>query len=738
MAGETREAGVRLTLEDGQFTASLRKIGDETEKQTAAMAEHAALFGAELGKSTGAIEGMADEMKESSAVMFMQFDQLISAVNKLGEKAGEEMPRKVSAGARAMKAGFAGAKEEVGKLGRAALSATGLVAGLMGGFTVGGAVMGAVELDEKFKQIAFRVGVANGALVKHTDIQRTVERAAAKTGRRTAEMAGVFDELFKATGDSGFAGEVLETIGTMAQATGQDVATLSTLADQLHTKFGVTADQMQDTFAQVLEASTKGGPSFEEFANVASNLGAELLNAGIGGKQGLDFMLGALVQTDDAMKNLNSQTKGVKQILLSLGDKAQITALAKSLHINPNALLNEKDLMGRMRKVLGMGKKGIDALKGSMKEAEEQKALKILFTDPFEAAMKEAEASGVKGKAAIDKALGVLDAGIAKLGKSTLTGANVQEQAAERMKGPHARLTAALETLERSFASPEIIGAIDDLSQYLPQLANALGGFVKFVVKNPLLSGALGIGGAAAKGFIMNAASELIKGHIAGATAAAARIEGAHIAGGMKAGNLMSGAIGLAAIAAAGYLAKEQIDKALDDEKGAQVSSATAVAGSGGGKTVGKKREQISALEDAIARERDATSGVSGFTQDLLGGLATVAGSDVPNMRGQSESRIQEMQALIHQKELEIEALQGGKKPVAASPDGAAGGKPANVGIDGQAQRGVGKAVAEAMTSSNKPMRVLITNPPGTAGTPGPGGSRGPARPGALAPGGGY
>jgi hypothetical protein len=87
-----------------------------------------------------------------------------------------------------------------------------------------------------------------------------------------------------------------------------------------------------------------------------------------------------------------------------------------------------------------------------------------------------------------------------EFGKATLRGADVQTEAVNRMQDPEHRLTMALETLERSFAKPEIIDALNDLSTYLPGVATAFGNFMKFAVKNPMLSGALGLGASAAVG----------------------------------------------------------------------------------------------------------------------------------------------------------------------------------------------------------------------------------------------
>jgi hypothetical protein len=303
------------------------------------------------------------------------------------------------------------------------------------------------------------------------------------------------------------------------------------------------------------------------------------------------------------------------------------------------------------------------------------------------------------------------------------------------------QLQRALNTLEQSFAQPEIIGAINDLAGYLPELARVFGAFVKFAVQNPLLAGALGIGGTAAKGFIQGAATELIKAHAAGAVKLAASIETAHVVGGMKAGNILKGAAAAGALLLAAALAKKQIDESFDANAGAQGSSATALARGGSSKgNAATKRRQITELKDAIAKEKDAMSGASGFTQDLMGGL-NMLGDDIsegfsgkkvdraPNLRAQNESRVQELQGLLHQRQLELEEMTGGK--------GAAGGKGGGerkgvTTIDKESAQRVGEAVAVAL-ASGRPQRVEVVGKGG-----GSGGSRGPAQAPPAQPGGGY
>lgn len=712
-----REAAIRLTLDDGQFVAGMGKAGDAAVKSAQRSERAIKVFGAGVEKATSSVKS----------------------------------------------------------LGSTAQSALGMVSGLLGGLTVGSALKGAVELDSKFKQLAFRVSIATREQVKHTDLLKMAEAAAAKTGRRTVEMGDAYDQLFTATGDKEFAQSMLFKIGEAATATGQEISTLTSLADQMHTKFGVAADDMGDVFAQVFEAAQMGGPSFQEFADVASNMGAELLNAGFDGRRGLDFMLGALVKTDDAMGNLQKQVKGIKQILLSLGDTKQITAIAKALHIDPKKLLNEKDLMGRMKRILGLGKKGLDAIKASMTEAEEQKALKILFTDPFEAALKDANESGLKGKAAIDAALVVLDEQINAFGKSAITGSHFQDEANKRREDPERRLTAALDRLQMAFGDPKIIAAIDELSKHLPKIADAFGKFAKFVVQNPILSATLGVGAKAGSGFLQGAIGEAIteaftgggrRGGGAGAgggiggrgslierhhqflgegISEAQMIENSIEQGGVKAGSAISTAMKLGAVAAAAAwvyeLGKEAMDSATQGSVEANRNSAVVLgqtASMRGG--LEKQKADAEALRAAIAQQRAESGGFfktffgamvhgAGAQVDEMGnptGVIDAAASGAPDWQGTLDRQTADLEQQLKEKEALIAKLE--------SEQGAPGAPGA--AVDGKA---VGKAVADTL-KQGQPLTVHVANMPQggvPAGKAGPGGSRGPKRPAAQASGSG-
>lgn len=730
-----REAAIKLTLDDGQFVAAMGKAGDAAVKSAQRSERAMQVFGAGVKKATGSLQAM----------------------------------------------------------GATARSSLGMVSGLLGGLTLGSAIKGAVELDSKYKQLAFNVSRVVKGQVKAADIQKTIEQAAVRTGRRTSELAGVFGDLFQATGDAKFTADMLDSIGVAATATGANVGELTKLADQLHTKFGVAAKDMLDLFAAAHQKQ-QGGNSVSEFAATIDTLGAEMLNAGLTGKRGIDFMIGALEATEDPLGGISKQVKGIKQVLLSLGDTNQIKGLAKALHIDPKKLLNEKDLIGRLKRILSIGPKGVAALKASMGEAEEQKALKYIFLDPFEAALKRAQDAGLKNKAATDAALSDLDAHIGEFGKSTSKGADLIKEANERRKDPERRLDEALDHLQRTFSDPKIIDSIEDLAKHLPAIADLFGKFAKFVIKNPILAGTLAVGGKAGAGFVEGAVSEALGeafreafglggggggGGRAGAGAARAGAAGGAMAGGIERHHQMSGvglteaqliantfedgvdnggkkaaskiatAMQLAGIAAAAAWAlavgAEQIDNDFENKGDAMgnLSAAGAQAASRSG-SIAKNKAEAQALRASLAKAKDERGG---FFQGLFDMIATIQSQGGAGMMSPDGSIMPptlpaaltppKPPSLREQQDKQIAEMEAALKDketfiAKLEADKKAGGS------DGKS---IGKATADAL-KAGAPVRVQLvggaapTPAPGNAG--GGGGSRGTKRPAAMAPGGGY
>jgi hypothetical protein len=701
------EAAVRLTLDGSQFMVGIKRTGDEVDK-----------------------------------------------VAKKGKKGFDLF----GAGANA-------ARTSIGNLGSAIKNTLALAGSLGGAFTVGTALKGAVQLQRSYRQIAFGVRDANGRMLEAADVQKQVERSAANTGQANADMATSFRDLIDATGDLEFARGALDAIGHTSMATGAELGTLVTLADQLHTKFGIAANGMADAFAQVFDNSKKGGPKLEEFADVMSGVGAELLAAGLDGQQGLNFMLGALVQTDDRLKSLPKQVAGLKAVLRGLGDTSELTKLAGKLGLDSKKLINEPDAIARLKRIFGTGQKGMDALLGSMNEGEEKETMKILFTDPFQKALSDAQKSGLKGKAAIDRALQVFDKQIGEFGKANLTAADMLKRAEAERQTPEAQLTAALNRLQVAFSQPAIIGAINDLAKNLPKLAEVIAQVAGFAASHPIAATIMGIGGKvaldAAAGAASAAAGAWLKGLFGAGAAAAggAATAGAAGAAGAGAAGVAAGGAATGLVAAAGAvvlpatiiaavsaavigIGREVIGNAYETEGAVMKELAEATAAGFGG---GSKEAQQAAL-DRLSKAYDAVH--SGLAEGDIGGGAVdrLARSPLGELIGGGgpDSRV----VAADQMKLAAEAM---GKLVASLRGEGSGGSPTSspivlpettivgrVKVDPEGSRMIGVATATALGGRVLDVRIMNAGELGIGrANAGPGGSRGPMVAGTPRAGGG-
>lgn len=704
----SREAAVRLTLSNAQFVTSIKRAGDVVQDVTHKGKRGMDAFGASADRVKGKIVAM----------------------------------------------------------GGAARTAMRYAVSLGGAFTVGNAIKGAVQLQRSYRQIAFGVREANGAMLKAVDVQKLVERTAAATGNKNEDMAQSFRDMLDATGDLDFSRKVLGAVGTTATGTGAELGTVGELADQMHTKFGVSAEGMLDAMAQVYGAAKQGGPNFNQYAEAISGVGAELLAAGVKGQKGLDFMLGALVATDDEFKSIPKQVAGLKAVLRGLSEKSELKKLAGNLGIDSKKLINEPDAIARLRRIFSTGKKGADAVLAPLHEGEEKRTMEILFTNPFKKALKEAEATGLKGQSAIDAALVVFDKGLGEFGKSSMDAAELVRRADEERRSPEGQLTAALNRLGKAFAQPPIIKAIDDLAVHLPKLAELVADIVGFAAAHPIIAGGAAVGGKiltgiagdAIGGAVSTGAGALIKrmlgkgagGAVANVAGGAAEVAASGIqrfqqfgmGGGITAEMLGAAPEALAAgeAAAAGIAAPLATGLAVtiggaiaaavaaatmgygihrlgvEGDASADLGSATA-AGFGGG----SRQQKMAALERLQASRKTFAE-----TETGEGGLDWLA---------RTVTGVDSRQGAKEQLRLADEAIKKLQADLARTP-GAKGGGPVvlpetnivgRVKVDQEGSRMIGVATATALGGQVLTVRIANAREVGLGtANAGPGGSRGP------------
>lgn len=659
--------------------------------------------------------------RESSVKLTLSNSQFLAGIKRAGD-AVQRMGRSSVLSSKHMGAGFKQVGKDLGGMASKAKSALKMIGSLGGAFTAGAALKNANELNGIYSTLAFRVQTARKEMTKGADIQQIVERSAAKTTRTSEEMAEAFETVFGATKDLEFTKEVLGAIGDTATATNESIESIATVSHAMQRKFGLNAGEVREALAQVYEQAQQGGPSFEGFAEAIDVLGSNLVQAGMKGKQGLNFLLGSLNATDAGFENLGEQIGGIKNLMIKLANTAEMEGIAEETGLGKK-LINEKDAIKRLKMVLAVGQKGMTALGKKFMGPDEQKALRILFTEPFNEALQRAKAGGLRGKEATEQALRSLDDSIAKFGQTTLTAADMQAQAAKRATSPQARLRVSVERLNQAFASPEIIDAIEQLSMHLPAVAGIFADFVKFAAQNPVLAGALGLSASVARSFLTGMVTSIVSGHATGGAGAATAITQAHVVGGMKVGNLIKGAGAFAAIAIAGAVAAEKIGK--DADANAQATGGIAVARAKLASRSGslkKNREEARFAEKAIAAKEKELGSLSNT-------LFMSGDQRKKEERELAEAREDLKWKKAHIAKLEAEGPKAAPAPAAmpsptTTPAPAPGSGKGRVNLDDRSTRDIGRAVQAAVTGGVLSVRIVDGGM--TIGGGGRGGSRGP------------
>src|SRR5690606_10839404 len=109
-----------------------------------------------------------------------------------------------------MKAGLASAQAQLKSMLTSAAGMMKNVATFGGAFAVGSMIKKSIDLQGKFRDIAFQVAKATGKMNDWRDVQAIAEGAASRTGRTSEEMADAFATIFAATGDLEFSTRALD------------------------------------------------------------------------------------------------------------------------------------------------------------------------------------------------------------------------------------------------------------------------------------------------------------------------------------------------------------------------------------------------------------------------------------------------------------------------------------------------------------------------------------------------
>jgi hypothetical protein len=441
VANTSREASVRLSLDNGQFLVSMRQVGDTVDKETKRATKSSQMWGAGISKVGDTLKGLGGHVKN-----------LASMAGTLG-----------------------------------------------GAFTLGSAAHGAIKLESSYRNLAFSIKAGKGEAVSFKSLMADGNAIALRWGRSNDEVAGTVRALYDDIGDIDFARKGANEIAKAATATGASVGSLTTIAGQLNEKFGITAEQLPDAMAAVVAAASKGGIGIEDMGEKMGLVGATAKLAGMEGKEGFQRMMGMLNLADGATGNLGKTVKSVTGLFDKMVDPATIEKAKKELKLNlvdKSGTLKKDALQQLLQKTGGKREELAKVFTG------DQLKLLVDFGKTYAGAF-DASKGDIKTKTAAG--LAAFDAAIAQAGQQTLTAADLQAEAMKRTEDPQVKFQQALNTLQNAMGRPEIVKAINQLAAALPRFAEVVSKVIGWVADNPMTAAGGVAGAVVGKSFLEGA-----------------------------------------------------------------------------------------------------------------------------------------------------------------------------------------------------------------------------------------
>lgn len=534
-----------------------------------------------------------------------------------------------------LSAGFDGVGKEFLKGGKDALKGLGSgikdvvssAATLGGALSIGEGIHGAIQLTEVYKDLAFEISNGTGKAVEWTEVQADIEGAAGRWKRKNEEVADSYKELFDQTGDLQFTADAVDAVAMAATASGKSMATLGSIAGVLNEKFGVAGDQMEDALASVLELGSKGGVSVEEMGEKLGILGASAKQMGFDGVDGFKQMVGMMNVGDNVLGSFKKNLKAVTELTDTFGNTDKLKKIEKDLHVK----LTDKGGAAR-----GDALDTIIAKSGGKKEI-----LSKVFTGDTLKLVSEFgrtynkvfdETSG-NAKQKTQAALDAFHKALSDAGKTSLTAADLEKQAQERLKDPARQFDDAMNKFKSAFTRPEMLAAMDKLAAVMPRVANGMVKLVDFVFNHPMLAGA-GLVGAKVGGGALQAGMGKLAENAASGLVGIGKSMGKDIAaefasGATNWGKAAGGAIGIAGAAAIAYeIGKSLIDARVAEKEASQKATTGAVIeAANAGKDPVKLQAAADKLTDDYTRQlRDQRE--AGPTDAIFNGLAGLVDSD--------------------------------------------------------------------------------------------------------------
>lgn len=524
-----KQAKVRLSIDGAGFTSALNKLKGD-----------AARSGQDVGKGFGS--GISNGVKGGFDAILSGFDRVKSAALTFG--------------------------------------------GILGGVGVVELGMRAVETEAKFRALNTAIELGTGRVGEWSNMQRTAQQAAERWAQSSSELADTMRLVFKESGDADFVADSIDTIAMTARATKEPIDDLGRVAGILNQKFGITASELPDAMTTVVSAANRSGVSIQDLADDFGELGGKAKTLGMDGQAGLEQMLGILQVARQETGNFQQAMTALPQIFDALieqdGKDGKLIKMGIQTVDASGKARNPSDIIADLVEKTG----GDASALGEFGFGGEGLQTVLAIADKYKA---ELESNGGDTERAKEK----LADGLREAGQAAVSSAQVQQKAASEMGEADAKMKAAMEKLEKAFASEGVAKALDQLAEVLPPVADAFAKMLEFATDNPALTGAALVGSKIPLGGGGGIPMGALGAGGAGAGAGAAAGGGGALA---AAGPALAGIAALVAVAAAadqGIKLYDEVQAQDNDLDGRQLATNLATNAIKGGGLAIKDRHNL-------------------------------------------------------------------------------------------------------------------------------------------------
>ncbi len=554
----TREAGIKVTLDQSAFLAGLDGIGRKAK----------AVGGQIKSGLQAGFKGVGGDMMKGGGDAFKQM-------------AG-------------------GLKQMVGT-----------AATLGGGIGFGMLVKRASDLRGHMREIEFSVNKTGKQTADWQQLMTGVQSATDQTGKSSEDLAEILNDMWEGGGDIDYAQKALVPVGHAAQSSGKDLKQLASIATMLQEKFGATAETLPEMLAAVIQKTDQGGLSLAAMGDKFGLLAGEAADAGFAGAEGMSSVLGMLNALDDRLGE--KSIPSFKKLFQTLKDgSASLKAIGKESGVKFSEGMSGAD---KLRAIVSSDK-GRKAM--SEKLGGEQRVVFDLLAKPFDDALQKAKASGAKTKDATAAGLAAWDEAMRGMGEATLKYQDIIDHSKDKQQhDPQIKLNKAIDKIAEKFTEPQMLEALDQLSESLPKVANAAIKLIDFATKHPALAGAAFVGAKVGGNMAMaglstlgsNLGGMLKNALFEGGKSLAADIRGTMAGGAPAWGKQMGAALGIAGAAIiAVEIGKALIDARIAEKERSQKESLGVDIEATNAKNRGDKQGMLEAktkLEADLSRQKD-------------------------------------------------------------------------------------------------------------------------------------